>query len=68
MKKSNLRKLNAIIWVVLGTIFMIGVYKIWNINGTYNFLSFFSSLVFHGGFCFLIGYLIDEAITNHFNK
>ena len=37
-------------------------------NGGYTAMSFFISLFMHGGFCYFIGYLIDEKIKNNFNK
>lgn len=69
MNKMNLtRKINAAIWVVVAIILMVFVYKTWSVNGPYTLMSFFTSLVMHGGFCYLIGYLIDEKIRNYFNK
>ena len=69
MNKMNLaRKINAAIWVVVAIVLMVFVYKAWSANGLYTLRSFFASLVFHGGFCFFIGYLIDEKICNYFNK
>ena len=69
MKKMNLlRKINAAIWAVAAIVLMVFAYKAWSANGPYTLISFFVSLVMHGGFCFLIGYLIDEKIKKHFNK
>ncbi len=69
MNKMNLaRKINAAIWAVAAIVLMVFVYKAWSANGPYTLMSFFASLVIHGGFCYLIGYLIDEKIRNHFNK
>lgn len=67
MNKMNLaRKINAAIWAVAAIVLMVFIYKIWSANGPYTFMSFFASLVMHGGFCFFIGYLIDEQIINYF--
>lgn len=69
MNKMNLaRKINAAIWAVAAIVLMVFIYKAWSAIGSYTLLCFFASLVFHGGFCFLIGYLIDEKICNHFKK
>lgn len=69
MNKMNLaRKINAAIWAVAAIVLMVFVYKAWSANGPYTLMSFFTSLVMHGGLCFFIGYLIDEKICNHFNK
>lgn len=62
------RKINAAIWAVAAIVLMVFAYKAWSANGPYTLMSFFLSLVMHGGFCYLIGYLIDEKIRNHFNK
>ena len=69
MNKMNLaRKINAAIWAVAAIVLMVFAYKAWSANGPYTFMSFFASLLIHGGICFFIGYLIDEKIRNHFNK
>lgn len=69
MNKMNLaRKINVAIWAVAAIVLMVFVYKAWSANGPYTLMSFFVSLFMHGGFCFLIGYLIDEKIKKHFNK
>lgn len=69
MNKMNLvRKINAAIWVVAAIVLMVFVYKVWSINGPYTLISFFVSLVMHGGFCFFIGYLTDEKIRNYFKN
>ena len=69
MKKMNLvRRINAAFWTVAGILLMIYIHDVWSFYGPYTMLSFFGSLIFHGGFAFLIGSLIDKAIVNHFNK
>lgn len=67
MNKMNLaRKINATIWAVVAIALMIFVYNAWSESGPYTLLSFIASLIMHGGFCFLIGYLVDEKIKNYF--
>ena len=69
MNKMNLtRKINATIWVVVAIVWMILVYRVWSINGPYTILHFFVSLVVHGGFCLVIGMIVDGVIVNRFNK
>lgn len=65
MKKldtATKRLINSIFWIVIAIVLMITVYFNWSKNGEYTFISFFSSIVFHGGFCGLAGLLIDEKI------
>lgn len=69
MIKMNLaRKINAVIWAVAAIVLMVFAYKAWSANGPYTLMSFFTSLVMHGGFMFFIGYLIDEGIVNYFKN
>ena len=69
MIKMNLaRKINAVIWAVAAIVLMVFVYKAWSANGPYTFMSFFLSLVIHGGFIFFIGYFIDKVIINYFKN
>jgi preprotein translocase subunit SecF len=62
LDKSTKRAINAIFWIVAAIALMVTVYFKWSENGEYTFVSFFSSLVIHGGFCALVGMLIDEKI------
>ena len=63
------RKINAAIWAVAAIVLMVFTYKAWSANNdTYTLMDFFVSLIIHGGICYLIGYLTDEKIRNHFNK
>ena len=64
MKLKNKRKLNAAIWIAITIIVMIVVGCKWSENAPYTLFSFFASLVFHGGFFFLIAVLIDEYLTD----
>lgn len=56
------RKINALIWVVIAIVIMVAAYFQWSKYGEYTIGSFFCSLMMHGGFCFFIGYLIDEKL------
>lgn len=67
MKKMNIiRRINAAFWIIAGISCMViaGYCSIY----PYTLLSFFGSLIFHGGFCFLLGFAIDEVIINYFKK
>lgn len=68
MKVSTARKINAAVWFVAAVVLMLYVKGEWSKYGAYTALSFFSSLVFHGGFCAVIGILCDEYIVKHFNR
>lgn len=68
MKVSTARKINAAVWFVAAVVLMLYVKGEWSKCGAYTALSFFFSLVFHGGFCLLIGCLIDEQIVERFNR
>lgn len=67
-RKTKVRRINAIIWLVIAVFFMICAYNAWSQNGPYTLFSFMASLVFHGGFCLVMGILIDEQIVKHFNN
>ena len=67
MKVSTARKINAVIWFVAAVALMLYVKCEWSKYGDYAVFSFFSSLVFQGGLCLLIGYVVDEQIVEHFN-
>lgn len=62
MKVSIVRKINAAVWFVAAVALMLYVKGEWSKHGDYTALSFFSSLVFYGGFCLFIACLIDEII------
>ena len=68
MKVSTARKINAVIWFVAAVALMLYVKVEWSKYGDYTALSLFSSLVFQGGLCLLIGYVVDEQIVEHFNR
>ena len=68
MKVSTARKINAAVWFVAAVVLMLYVKGEWSKYGAYTGLSFFYSLVFHGGFCLLMGSLVDEQIVKHFNR
>lgn len=68
MKISTARKINAAVWFVVAVALMLYFKGEWSKYGTYTTLSFFSSLVFHGGFCLLMGHLVDEQIVKRFNR
>ena len=68
MKVSTARKINAVIWFVAAVALMLYVKGEWSKYGDYTVFSFFSSLVFHGGFCLLMGCLVDEQIVKRFNR
>ena len=62
MKKNTARKLNAIVWAVIAVVLMVLAYFEWSKNGEYTMFCFFASLVFHGGFSFVMAMQIDELI------
>ena len=62
MKKNTARKLNAIVWVVIAVVLMVSAYCTWSKNGEYTVVSFFTSLVFYGGFSLVIAMIVDELI------
>lgn len=62
---NKARKINALIWVVIAIVIMVAAYFQWSKNGEYTIGSFLCSLVMHGGFCFFIGYLIDEKLRGN---
>ena len=68
MKVSTERKINAAVWFVAAVVLMLYVKGEWSKYGAYTALSFFSSLVFQGGLCLLIGYVVDEQLVDHFNR
>ena len=68
MKVSTARKINAVIWFVAAVAFMFYFFCLCSKYGDYTVFSFFSSLVFQGGLCLLIGYVVDEQIVEHFNR
>lgn len=69
MNKMNLaRKINVAIWAVSAIVLMVFAYKSWSANGPYTLMSFFASLVMHGGFCLVMGIVIDKLIINISDK
>lgn len=67
-RKTKVRRINAIVWLVIAVSLMICVYNAWSQHGPYTLLSFIASLTVHGGFCFIAGMLVDEQIVKHFNN
>lgn len=67
-RKTKVRRINVIVWLVIAVFLMVHVYGVWSQNGPYTLLQFIASLTFHGGFCLIIGMLVDEQIVKHFNK
>lgn len=67
-RKTMVRRINAIVWLVIAVSIMICAYNAWSQHGPYTSSSFIASLTIHGGFCFLVGMLIDEQIVKHFNN
>lgn len=55
-----MQKLNIVFWLVLAVVLMVAAYFKWE---DYNFFSFFVSLLFHGGFCAMCAYLVNEHIN-----
>ena len=62
---NKARKINALIWVVIAVVIMVAAYFQGSKYDEYTIRSFFCSLVVHGGFCFFIGYLIDEKLRGN---
>ena len=56
------RILNVVVWIGIVVLIMTSAYNSWSTYGEYTIADFFGSLVFHGGFGFLIGYVIDGII------
>ena len=67
-KMNGFRKANAVVWFVIAVVLMVYVYSVWSQNGLYTMLSFFSSLVVHGGICLVCAILIDEQIVKYFKN
>ena len=67
MKVSIFRIINAVVWFVVTVALMVLVGREWSRYGEYTALSFVSSLVFHGGFCAVLGFLCAGQIVKHFN-
>lgn len=63
LNKSTKRVINAVVWTIAAIVLMYVIYAEWSKNGVYTFMSFFASFVFHAGFCFIIGILIDDSIN-----
>lgn len=67
-RKTKVRRINAIVWLVIAVSLMIYAYNAWSQNGPYTLLSFIASLTVHGLFCLVAGMLVDEQIIEHFNN
>ena len=67
-RKTKIRRINAIVWLVIAVSLMIGAYNAWSQNGPYTLHSFIASLIIHGGFCLVAGMLVDEKIVKHFDN
>lgn len=68
MKVSTARKINAAVWFVAAVALMLFIGREWSKNGEYTVLCFFASLTFHGGFCAVMGCIVDEQIVERFNR
>lgn len=67
-RKTKVRRINVIVWLVIAVFLMICAYNAWSQNGPYTLFSFIASLTAHGGFCLVVGILVDEQIVKHFNN
>ena len=67
-RKTMVRRINAIVWLVIAVSLMICAYNAWSQNGPYTLFSFITSLIVHGGLCLVVGMLVDEQIVKHFNN
>lgn len=67
-RKTKVRIINVIVWLVIAVSLMICAYNAWSQHGPYTSSSFMASLIMHGGFCFVVGMLVDEQIVKHFNN
>lgn len=68
MKKNTARKVNTIIWTIIAIALMVTAYCEWSKHGEYTVVSFFASLVFHGGFSLVVAMQTDELICKKFNE
>lgn len=67
-RKTKVRRINAIVWLVIAVSLMICAYNAWSQNGPYTLFSFIASLTVHGGSCLVFGLIADEQIVKHFNN
>ena len=68
MNKLKIAKvLNAIVCLTFTVLLMLEVYFTWSMYGTYTIMSFFVSLVFHGGMG-LMAYLVINSLLNKILK
>ena len=67
-RKTKVRRINAIVWLVIAVSLMICAYNAWSQNGPYTLFSFIASLIVHGGFCLVGGMFVDEQIVKYFNN
>ena len=68
MKHYTARKVNAIIWIIVTIALMAAAYCEWSKYGEYTVVSFFASLVLHGGFSLVVAMQTDELICKKFNE
>lgn len=69
MSKMNVfRKVNAVVFLVVAVVLMVYVYSAWSQYGPYTMLSFFSSLVIHGGICLVGAVFVDKQIVKYFKN
>lgn len=66
MKQNTALRINAVAWTVIAVAIMSACYFAWSKNGPYTLMSFFASLVFHGGGCAVIGMSVGDAIKRHY--
>ena len=62
MKHYTVRKVNAIIWIIVAIALMAAAYFEWSKYGEYTVVSFLASLILHGGFSLVVAMQIDELI------
>lgn len=67
-RKTKVRRINVIVWLVMAVSLMICAYNAWSQNSSYTLYSFIASLTIHGGFCFVAGMLIDKQIVKYFDN
>lgn len=68
MRYNLARIINAIVCIIGTIALMICVYHAWSQNGEYTIISFFMSLIAHGGIGVMTYLGIDYVIRRLFNK
>ena len=68
MKQSTALNINSVAWMVIAIAIMVACYFEWSKHGDYTLMSFFASLVFHGGGCAVMGACIADAIKRHYHN